>query len=601
MIACLNSSHGRLTARNYRRPSSTERYWELYVPHLIADAKWALTRAYLMFSKHVTLPFKELPSSTPTRFPRVRVRRGELVPMRDGVRLCTDVYLPADSGGASVDGARPTMLIRMPYGIREAYAYMPAVGRFWARRGYAAVIQDVRGKFGSEGVWQPFVHEADDGYDTIDWVAAQPWCDGRVGMTGESYFAFTQWAAASTRHPALVSIAPGDMGVDQYTLLYEGGALCLNSTALWSCDQAGHGYLNWFRFDTRHLPLADMAAAGGLPDEMFRQVAENPVRTAIWDDHDHRHLLHEVEIPVLVWSGWYDNLLPGTLQAWRELEEHRPDLCERRRLILGPTDHETRSDFDGKVGRVPVPAGARSWDHVLEFTDAVLAQGEAGGLGGPRVRAHVTGADQWHQSTDWPPAGAAVHHLHLAPGGRLTTTAPEAGAASAGFDYDPDNPVDFWEGKDLWAMSTALTDRRPVQARPDVLTYTSDMLTSDVDVLGPVTAHIAASTIAADADITVALVDIWPDGYAQLVAEGIRRLSHRDPAKAMQPTEPGTLYTADVDLTATGYRFAIGHRIGVEVSGSNFDRWDRNTHRGRTTLHHDHGSHIRLPVISGAL
>ena len=170
----------------------------------------------------------------------------------------------------------------MPYGIREPYAYMPAVGRYWARRGYACVVQDVRGKFGSEGEWDPFRHEVDDGYDAIEWTAHQPWCDGRVGMTGESYFGHTQWAAAASHHPALRCISPGDMGCDVYALLYEGGALALGSTALWACDQARHTYINWLRFDTRHLPLGEMADAAGLHSRLFSELIARPSRDEYW-------------------------------------------------------------------------------------------------------------------------------------------------------------------------------------------------------------------------------------------------------------------------------------------------------------------------------
>jgi hypothetical protein len=155
---------------------------------------------------------------------------------------------------------------------------MPAHGRYWARKGYVCVIQDVRGKFKSEGEWSPVVHEADDGYDTIDWGAAQPWCDGQVGMVGESYFALTQWAAATRFHPALRCLAPGDMGLDLYRLLFEGGAFCLKTTGLWICDQAHRGYINWLRLEPGHLPLKDLPRAAGLPGHLYDLAMSNPER-----------------------------------------------------------------------------------------------------------------------------------------------------------------------------------------------------------------------------------------------------------------------------------------------------------------------------------
>ncbi len=364
--------------------------------HLVADVKWAAVRSCLAASKHLVLPFKELPSATAERFPRVTGRRRFMVPMRDAVQLSTDVYLPADRTGAMVMKPRPVMLIRMPYGIRESYAYMPAVGRYWARRGFAAVIQDVRGKFGSQGEWEPLMHEVEDGYDAIDWSSQQPFCDGRVVMTGESYYGFTQWAAASSGHPALVAISPGDMGLDLYGLLFEGGVLCLATTGMWVCDQSGRRYLNWYRFNTRHEPIQDMARAAGVDAPLYTKLFEHLTRDPFWDDYDFRDMLDRIDVPVMVWSGWYDSMLPGVLATWAELERRRPDLYAQRRLVIGATDHETSTDFDQKVGRIRVPAGPRSWDRVLEFMDDVLV-GSLGAKTDSRVRAYVTGAHAWHE------------------------------------------------------------------------------------------------------------------------------------------------------------------------------------------------------------
>ena len=266
----------------------------------------------------------------------------------------------------------------MPYGIREPYAYMPAIGRYWARRGYACVVQDVRGKYGSEGEWDPFRHEVEDGYDAVEWTARQPWCDGRVGMTGESYFGHTQWAAAASHHPALRCISPGDMGCDVYALLYEGGALALGSTALWACDQARHAYINWLRFDTRHLPLAEMADAAGLPSRLFTELIARPSRDEYWREYDFRDVLAAVDIPVFLWSGWFDNMVAPTIDCWRGMEAadaaagaaERPagragSRSDRRTTRRRPTSRRT-------VGRIRLPEEPRSWDRVLEFMDAVL-------------------------------------------------------------------------------------------------------------------------------------------------------------------------------------------------------------------------------------
>jgi uncharacterized protein len=606
--------------------------------HVKADLAWAGIRLVLAGQKLVTLPRKRLPTTTPDRHPRALALNDRRAPMRDGVTLATDVYLPAGEDGRRAAEAFPAVLIRMPYGIRESYAYMPAVGRHWARKGYACVVQDVRGKFGSEGEWDPFVHEVDDGYDAVDWVARQPWCDGRVGMTGESYFAFTQWAAAASHHPALRCIAPGDMGVDVYALLYEGGALALSSTALWACDQARRGYMNWLRFDTRHLPLAEMAEAAGLPSRLYSELIAHPSRDVYWLRYDLREVLSTVDVPVYLWSGWYDNMLTGTLGCWRGMEradsERAATGTGQRRprwLTLGPTDHETSPDFTRAVGRIRLPQGPRTWDRVQAFLDAVLrgeGEGEAGSAfaATPRVRAYVTGAGRWREADEWPLPEAVFTPFYLRGEGNAATDGGPADGGPAGgrldleppaveppdrYAYDPLDPPAWWEGKDLWAAARHLGDRRQLEARADVLTFSSDALEAPLEVVGPLRAVLWASTTAPDTDFVVSLVDVWPDGYAQLVQQGIRRLAYRDGDRPAAAARSGEVYRLELDLAATGHLFAAGHVLRVEVASADFDRWDRNLNTGRglgadartriamQTLYHDEAraSYIVLPVI----
>ena len=589
--------------------------------HFKADVAWAGIRLVIAAQKRFTLPRKELPTATPVRHPRALVQRDRRAPMRDGVTLATDIYLPAGDDGRAAGEAFPTVLIRMPYGIREPYAYMPAVGRYWARRGYACAVQDVRGKFGSEGEWDPFVHEVDDGYDTIDWVTQQSWCDGRLGMTGESYFAYTQWAAAASGHPALRCISPGDMGVDTYALLYEDGALALSSTALWACDQARHRYINWLRFDTRHLPLAQMADAAGLPSQLFSELIAHPSRDVYWRRYDISEVLATIDIPVFLWSGWWDNMLTGTLACWRGMEaaDEGADPPRRRWLTLGPTDHETSPDLSGSVGRIRLPEEPRSWDRILGFFDAHLRDREEKGAHAatPRVRAYVTGAGRWREADEWPLPGTAFTAYYLqgegggAGGGGLDTSPPPSAAPPDKYVYDPLDPPAWWEGKDLWAAAKHLGDRRPYGSRPDVLAYSSEPLAAPLEVVGPLNAVLWVATTAPDTDFVVSLVDVWPDGYVQLVQQGIRRLRYRVSEVEPSLAEPGEVHRLDLALAATGYLFAAGHRLRVEVASADFDRWDRNPNTGHAfasnaatqiaeqTVYHDaeRASHVVLPVI----
>ena len=259
------------------------------------------------------------------------------VPMRDGVTLATDVYLPAGEDGRPAAEAFPAVLIRMPYGIRESYAYMPAVGRYWARRGYACVVQDVRGKFGSEGEWDPFVHEVDDGYDAVDWVARQPWCDGRVGMTGESYFAFTQWAAAASRHPALRCISPGDMGVRHLRADLRGWrARAVVDRALGL--RPGAAPLHQLAALRHSAPAAGGDGEGSRPAQpALRRADRASEPRRLLGRYDLREVLRTVEIPVL--------------RVERLVRQHAP----RHAGLLGGDGGRGRGD-----GRGPARLAARA-------------------------------------------------------------------------------------------------------------------------------------------------------------------------------------------------------------------------------------------------
>jgi predicted acyl esterase len=219
------------------------------------DILWGLLRLASFLSKHLLLPLMRIPSSTPHRYARHTVERDVPIPMRDGVRLYADIYKPP------VQGKFPVVLIRLPYGKGEYYTYMPAYGRFLPKKGYVCVIQDVRGKWASRGEFQALSGEDEDGYDTLEWIAGQPWCDGNIAMMGESYYGFSQWAAATTQHPNLKCIAPMDIDVDSYRLHYPGGAFNLQLVGGWIAGQDTQTVRNALRPDYWHLPLT--AAAYG--------------------------------------------------------------------------------------------------------------------------------------------------------------------------------------------------------------------------------------------------------------------------------------------------------------------------------------------------
>lgn len=501
--------------------------------------------------------------------------------MCDGVRLCTDIYLP------DVSWPLPTMLIRMPYGKREAYCYMPAHGKYWARRGYACVIQDVRGRWSSEGAFQSFVNEGRDGWDTLDWIVAQPWSNGSVAMTGESYYGYTQWAVAVLGHPSLKCIAPGDTAADIYgSWVYVNNCFCQQTMGVWVYGVSGRRDVNPYRFDPWHLPLESAARASGRNNDTYCQWIANPLRNGYWDTINVSQHYDRVQIPVMHWGGWYDTFLTGTIGGWRGVRGRAgsDDRGAPQRLVLGATDHELTPEFSGRVGRHRLESAGYAHDRVAAFTDRWMRPGTSKGLDGSDVSYFTIGRQGWRTASDWPPVGFEPSRLYLrgqghagtlAGDGRLSPVSPDQEPPDE-FLYDPDNPVRYWLDASLWEMATYLRDRRRTERRPDVLVYTGEILEHDLEISGGVEATLHVSTSARDTDFTVAIVDVFPDGHAHLIQEGITRLRCRESDTRESPVEPHAVYELQVDMWATSYLVPRGHRLRVEVSSSNFDRYARN-------------------------
>ena len=587
---------------------------------LVADVRWSLHRAWQIFQRELLTPRRELPTDTSATVAGVRIERDVPVPMSDGVRLFADVYLP---DGPGVEGPFPVVLIRMPYGKQEAYCYMPSHGKYWAKRGYACVIQDVRGRWGSEGVYEPFVNEAKDGYETLDWVAAQQWCDGDIGMTGESYYGYTQWAVAPLNHPNLKCISPGDTAADIYaSWVYNDNAFCLSTMGGWAYVINGKQDVNEFRFDPWHLPLAEIPATAGAPSKAYSEWMEHQARDAYWDRINVCQRYADVQIPVMHWGGWYDVFLNGTIGGWDGVREHAaPEVRENQWLVIGATDHELSPESTGKIGRLSIRSHGYAHDRVKQFFDHWLKGEDNTMARGGRVRYFTIGRDEWRTADEWPLAQTEFrrYYLHgrglansLSGDGELTIEAPLDEPADR-FVYDPRDPVRYWLGTNLWELAKHMGDRRDVERRPDVLVYTTEPVSEDLEVTGPLSVTLHAATSARDTDFTAALVDVFPDGYAHLVREGIKRARFRESDADESPVEPGTVYRYEVDLWATSYVFAAGHRIRLEISSSNFDRYDRNLNTGRfavdaemeraeQTVHHSeaHPSCLTLPVNPAA-
>jgi len=579
------------------------------VPHDELKASWPLIAA------------EELHTATPNRFARFTVQRDVGALMRDGVRLSANVFLPAGEGYG--EGAWPAVLIRQPYG-KDVTSSMWARGKYWARKGYACVVQDVRGTFASEGEWRPFAHEAHDGWDTLDWLARQPWCNGEIGMSGESYHGYTQWAVAGSGHPNLRCISPGDTSPDPYLMTFRGGAFSLG-IGLWACMMMGGQIASAEGWDPWRLPLTELDAAAGRRSEVLQAMLAHPSRDAFWDAVDMTPTLADVDIPVLHWGGWYDVMLQGTLFGWercaplREGEGSRAD----QRLIIGPTDHARLPAVHAtnEVGRPDAP-GAWCFDHAQRFFDRWL-RGDASALRGEApIRVYVMGAEGWKALTAWPPpeATSVKYYLHgggsansAAGDGRLSAAPPEHEPPDV-YDYEPQHPADAWLSSSGWDLNWGNKDRGNVERRADVLVYTSEAIEEDLEVTGPLRVTLYAVSTAPDTDFTAALVDVFADGFAYHVQEGIVRARYRRSERVPELLAPGEVEEYAIDLLATSYLFLRGHRLRLEISSSNFDRFDRNPNSGgafardavclpaRQTVYHTRAypSHITLPVIAGS-
>lgn len=549
------------------------------------------------------------------------------VPMRDGVRLFADIYLPPG------EGPFPVILVRAPYGKRTDYTFMPALGRFWAMQGYAFVAQDVRGRFGSEGVFSPYIkgQEILDGYDTLEWIASQPWCDGNIGMMGESYYGHTTLAGAWSGHPALKAISPSTITVAREKQVLD-GAFPLQASGLWTLDmddiKKGE-YQDTENLDLLHLPLITMGESHGLRDVLWRnRVTDYLKRPADWRDQVNQSY-EKVRVPALHFGGWYDTFTRGTIAIWEGVRTHSAD--ERARdaqwLVMGPWDHEhvsihlSGNEGMTRIGRLEI--GDRSVSTygqlLIEFFDYTL-RGVANGFADrSRVQYFNIGDNAWRSSGRWPPKDVRMTPMYLHSGGKSGVvsgdgrldSSPPGNELVDTYRYDPQDPMTISSEVSVWERGAGTSDRAKILERADVLAYTSDSLDEPLEITGPITVNLYASSSAPDTDFTAALVDVYPDGYSLLIQEGILRASFRDRDALPSPIEPGTVYPYAIDLWATSYVVPAGHRLRVEISSSNFPRFTRNLNTGRDfgmsnetavadqTIHHsaEYPSHVLLPVM----
>ena len=539
------------------------------------------------------------------------------VETRDGVTLTTDVYLPDG------DGPFPAILSRLPYGKAEPQGDSSGKAKFWAAAGYAFVVQDCRGKWDSGGTFDAsnIDMEAKDGCDTIAWICNQPWSNGKVGMWGTSYYSYTCFAAASLRPEGLVCIAPGNQGFDRYHWSYRSGCLKLASEGVWGIDILGRYYDSERGLDLWHLPLADIGDAAGLPCSYFDDVVAHPERAMrYWTSRNRLDDMLAIDIPVLHWSGWYDNFMGHMVEEWHWLRDaNKP--AGHNHLMIGPWDHKGTSDRSHAIGLNQIGSDTfdHRWDTYLAFFDHYMKGADNGYGAAGLVHYFTIGANRWCDADAWPPADVDLETWYLHSAGQAGSDlvdgsidrTPPGDEPPDLFTYDPADPVTWTFGTEPWSLCAAMGDRQEIEARPDVLTYTNQPLDEPLEITGPLKATLHVESDAPDTDFTVALVDVFPDGRANLIQDGIQRAALRDQNKGRQLLQQGEVYAIEVDMWSISYEVPAGHRLRIEVSSSEFSRYDRNPNtaapfghetqpvKAAQTIHHsaEHPSHVTLPIM----
>lgn len=566
------------------------------------------------------------------------------VEMRDGVKLNTFVFLPKGRGPQF-----PVILQRTPYGITSpqgealhdpAHGWLPEVGeemhgsilRGWkaiVQRGYAAVYQDTRGRYGSEGVDRVYADDAADGYDTLEWIAKQPWSNQKVGMSGSSAGATTTFAAASARHPTLKAFFAQVGGASIYDdIVYEGGSIEMERLWLWvarnipglskshkqamikrfgitedALDTAAKGAATRYERldaacrsdppfigsdDWMRLPLT------GYPDfstwqPFLDEILTHPVPDDFRRQHDFRG---KIDIPGFHVTNWFDIFLHSMIAAFTDIQAR----VGNQRLWIGPNDHY----FVYETNFWPRDPYFEWFDHWLkgEPTDIM---NEASVYYAPNAWVEDPAgyvADDWRHAEQWPPANVAMQRLYLSVNGGLTAEMlDDTHEGVRDFTYDPHHPIPTYGGRNM-LIDAGSRDQRQAQALPDYgLMYRGEPLTEGLTIAGPVRVTLYVGSDCPDTDFVAKLIEVMPDGRTMLMMDGVVRAMYRD-ALALEPQhlEPGETYRLNIELADIHHTFLIGSSIQVDINSSNFPRRARNTNSGNPVLANDSDADIRVAV-----
>lgn len=481
--------------------------------------------------------------------------------MDDGVVLLADRYAPPGAERA------PTVLVRSPYGRRGAFGFL--YGRLVAERGLQTVVQSVRGTFGSGGSFNPFDERA-DGLATLRWLREQPWHTGGVGAIGPSYMGIVQWAIADE----LDALAPSVTASQFRSMAYGGGSIALDTALSWMLildvqEQRlaplllAHGLRRTLPRVFAHVPIAELdEVAFGSEVPFFREWTEQmSPDSPYWAERDFSSAVGGVTAPVQLVGGWHDIFLPWMVEDFHALR----DAGRRPQLIVGPWTH-TAAGMTGASLRHGI-----GWLRKHLLGDARLVRDAP-------VQAYVTGERRWRELSDWPPPGASELTLHLGAAGRLTVAPPADDAEPSRYRYDPADPTPALGGA-MMLEQRPVRDNRPLEARDDVLTFTTEPLEHDVDALGPVHADIRLRSSRADTDVFVRVCDVRPDGASVNVCDGLIRLTANAPER-----DADGIAAVRFELWPAAHRFHAGHRVRVLLASGAHPRYARNPGTGEDPI-----------------
>ncbi|MBC6402703.1 MAG: CocE/NonD family hydrolase [Hyphomonadaceae bacterium] len=500
------------------------------------------------------------------------------VEMRDGVELATDIYVPAG------DGPFPTLLVRDIYSdgsteLRQSYA------KFATANGYAFVFQAARGRHDSDGEWYPYFQEIEDGDDTLTWIAAQPWSDGKVGMFGSSYLASVQWLAALNGNPALVAIAPAMSPGNYYRdVAYPGGAFSLLSRASWGLGLVGTRTNTSYPVDwvgnIDHLPLNTLGPTLGFNVKHFQDWLEHPSYDDYWKPLNLEGRASEMGVPALNIGGWYDVFLRSTIGSYTTMsrEAATVEAREGQRLIIGPWPHgwnRSRQNADVDFGADSLIDVERL---LLEWFDYWMKDGEEPDMA--PVRIFVMGENRWRDEQEWPLARTQYRPYYLHADGALSTEKPTSQSGKQSYVYDPAKPVPTLGGNIMEATLRGPHDQGPLDARTDILRFSTQPFDQPVEITGPVSAELYAASSAKDTDFMAKLIVEKADGSALNLVDGVIRARYREGFEEPELLQPGKVYKYTLDLWATSYLLEPGDRLRVDITSSNFPRLARNLNTG---------------------